>query len=149
MPWVLDEGLLFFILKSQQKIKQHKKQVLSSTFKQLEPTAFNQLSCNDEEGYEYGRCGNPSRSTLEKSLAPLEKARYALAFSSGMSAISSLIYLLKSGDHMITIDDVYSGANIFFRKYASKMNIEVTFVNMLDLALTEKSFKPNTAVKII
>jgi cystathionine beta-lyase/cystathionine gamma-synthase len=39
----------------------------------------------------------------EKNLAPLEKAKYALAFSSGMSAISSLIYLLKSGDHVITI----------------------------------------------
>jgi cystathionine beta-lyase/cystathionine gamma-synthase len=69
---------------------------LSSTFKQLEPTSFNQLSANDDEGYEYGRCGNPSRSALEKSLAPLEKANYALAFASGMSAISSLIYLLKS-----------------------------------------------------
>ncbi len=63
-----------------------------------------------------------------------------------MSAITSLIYLLKSGDHILTIDDVYSGANVFFRKYASKMNIDVSFVNMLDLALTERSFKPNTAV---
>ena len=77
--------------------------VLSTTFKQHEPTSFNQLSATDDEGYEYGRCSNPSRSTLEKNLAPLEKAKYALAFSSGMSAITSLIYLLKTGDHVITI----------------------------------------------
>jgi cystathionine beta-lyase/cystathionine gamma-synthase len=38
--------------------------VLSTTFKQHEPTSFNQLSSTDEEGYEYGRCGNPSRSVL-------------------------------------------------------------------------------------
>ena len=86
-----------------------------------------------------------------------------------MSAITSLIYLLKSGDHVITIvnknyflyytvisfqiiffpqkkNDVYSGSSIFFKKYASKMNIEVQFVNMLDLDETEKSFRPNTKV---
>jgi len=58
---------------------------------------------DDTQGYEYGRCGNPSRNVLEKQLAIVEKAKYALAFSSGMSAITSLIYLLKTGDHIISI----------------------------------------------
>jgi cystathionine gamma-lyase len=69
--------------------------VLSTTFKQYEPGKF--------AGYDYGRSGNPTRHALEEALAPLEKAKYALAFSSGLGALTTLNFLLKSGDHIVTV----------------------------------------------
>ena len=66
--------------------------------------------------YEYGRSGNPSRDCLEKCLAALDGAEYALAFSSGLAATSTITHLLKSGDHIVCMDDLYGGTNRYFRK---------------------------------
>ncbi|RNA12631.1 cystathionine gamma-lyase-like [Brachionus plicatilis] len=110
--------------------------VMGTTFKQYEP--------GKHAGFEYGRSGNPTRNSLEECLAPLEKAKYALAFASGSAALTTMSYLLKSGDHILTVDDVYGGTNRFFRNCANRMGIETSFVDMLDLELTEKSFKSNT-----
>jgi cystathionine gamma-lyase len=113
---------------------------MSTTFKQFEPGVH--------AGYEYGRSGNPTRNALEACLAPLEKAKYALTFSSGLGALTTLSYLLKTGDHIVTVDDVYGGTNRFFRNCASRMGVDTSFVNMLDLKETEAAFKENTAVII-
>jgi cystathionine beta-lyase/cystathionine gamma-synthase len=67
--------------------------VLSTTY--LQPTAEHYT------GYIYGRLGNPTRKTLERTLASLENAKYAHCFSSGMGVVSSLSFLLQTGDHVI------------------------------------------------
>ena len=77
-------------------------------------------------------------------MAPLEKAKYALTFSSGLGALTTLSYLLKTGDHIVTVDDVYGGTNRFFRNCASRMGIETSFVDMTNLEETEKAFQSNT-----
>uniref|UniRef100_T1I6E8 cystathionine gamma-lyase n=1 Tax=Rhodnius prolixus TaxID=13249 RepID=T1I6E8_RHOPR len=59
------------------------------------------------QGYEYGRSGNPSRAVLEECLASLDDAKYGLAFSSGLAAVTGLCALLESGDHIIT-GDIYT-----------------------------------------
>jgi cystathionine gamma-lyase len=79
-------------------------------------------------------------------LAPLEKAKYALTFSSGLGATTTLSYLLKSGDSVLSVDDVYGGTNRFFRQCASRMGIHIDFVDMRDLDLTEKALKDSTAM---
>lgn len=112
--------------------------VMSSTYKQFAP--------GETAGYDYSRSGNPTRESLETCLASLEKAKYALTFSSGLASLTTLSFLLKSGDHIVTVDDVYGGSNRFFRNCANRMGIETSFVNMLDLTLTEEAFKPNTAM---
>ncbi len=117
------------------------KKVMSTTFKQFSPGVH--------AGYEYGRSGNPTRNSLEECLAPLEKAKYALTFSSGLGALTTLSFLLKTGDHIVTVDDVYGGTNRFFRNCAKQMGIETSFVNMLDIEATAKAFQPNTAVKMV
>lgn len=109
-------------------------------------TTFKQFSPGEHAGYDYSRSGNPTRECLEQCLAPLEKAKYALTFSSGLGATTTLSFLLKSGDHILCVDDVYGGTNRFFRQCASRMGIEATFVDMRDLAVTEASFKSNTAM---
>ena len=112
---------------------------MSTTFKQSSPAVM-------PGGFDYGRSGNPTRQSLEECLAPLEKAKYALTFASGLASLTTLSYLLKTGDHILTVDDVYGGTNRFFRNCASRMGIETSFVNMLNLEETKAAFKPNTAV---
>ena len=107
-------------------------------------TTFKQFAPGQHAGYEYGRSGNPTRNSLEACLAPLEKARYALTFASGLGALTTLSYLLKTGDHIVTVDDVYGGTNRFFRNCASRMGIETSFVDMTDLKELEKAFQDNT-----
>ena len=66
-------------------------------------------------GYEYSRTGNPTRHALEKRLASLEGASYALAFSSGLAAETNLLLsLINSGDHIIACDDLYGGTRRIF-----------------------------------
>jgi len=112
--------------------------VMGTTYKQYAPG----VHC----GYEYSRSGNPTRNSLEEQLASLENAKHALTFASGSAALATVAFLLKSGDHIVTVDDVYGGTNRFFRTCANRMGIETSFVNMLDLDLTEKSFKSNTGM---
>lgn len=112
--------------------------VMGTTYKQYAPGVHG--------GYEYSRSGNPTRNSLEECLATLENAKHALTFASGSAALATVAFLLKTGDHIVTVDDVYGGTNRFFRTCANRMGIETSFVNMLDLELTEKSFKPNTGI---
>ena len=68
-------------------------------------------------GFDYGRCLNPTRLELERTLASLEKASYALAFSSGMAAISCLAKLFSPGDEVIVSNDLYGGTYRLFSLY--------------------------------
>ena len=59
-------------------------------------------------GFEYARTGNPTRAALETSLAAVELADYARAFSSGMAATDcALRAVLRPGDHVVIPDDAY------------------------------------------
>src|SRR3989338_5648948 len=82
---------------------------LSTTFarkKVRKPTA----------GYEYSRSGNPTRFALESNLVALENGKYGFVYSSGLAAITNILLLLKSGDHVIAIDDVYGGTRRLFNQ---------------------------------
>lgn len=60
-------------------------------------------------GYEYSRTGNPTRGVFERAMAQAEHAKHCVAFSSGSAATSAVVHLLKSGDHILCVDDVYGG----------------------------------------
>ena len=84
-------------------------------------TTFAQFAPGVHAGFEYGRSGNPTRNSLEECLAPLEKAKYALTFASGLGALTTLSYLLKSGDHIVTVVKfinilLYINTYIFIKK---------------------------------
>ena len=96
-------------------------------------------------GLEYSRTGNPTRSALEKRLASLENARYALAFSSGMAAETSLaLSLLKKGDHVIAGSDLYGGTFRLFETTLKKFGVAFTYVDSRRLAEVRKAVRPNT-----
>lgn len=93
---------------------------LSTTFETPEP---------GQADFEYSRCDNPTRTELQRHLASLEGAEHALAFSSGLGCLTTIVYgLLKTGDHVICCDDVYGGTNRFFSRCATQMGIETSFV---------------------
>ncbi|BFZ16617.1 hypothetical protein BsWGS_19655 [Bradybaena similaris] len=109
---------------------------MSTTFKQFAPA--------EHAGFEYSRSGNPTRSCLEKCLAASEGARYGLCFSSGLAATTTLTYLLKAGEHIISMDDVYGGTNRLFSKCSAKMGLEVSFVDCSNVQAVLDNLKPTT-----
>ena len=103
---------------------------------------FDKLGVN--KGYDYTRSGNPTRAALEENLADLEGGVGASATSTGMSAISSVLFFLKSGDHVVAGDDIYGGTYRLFDKVFPAMGVTFSFVNMRDLDAVKAAVKENT-----
>ena len=95
-------------------------------------------------GYEYSRSGNPTRNALEKNLAALESGKYAFAYSSGLAAITNVLMLLKSGDHILSIDDVYGGTRRLFQQVFEQFGIHFTFANFIDGKAAKNYLQDNT-----
>ncbi|XP_038107999.1 putative cystathionine gamma-lyase 2 [Culex quinquefasciatus] len=110
--------------------------LMSSTYKQHAP--------DEHTGFKYSRLRNPTRDVLERCLASLDNAKFGLTFSTGLGAVTALITMLKSGDHIVAERDLYGGSCTAFTKIASKMNISVDFVDFTDLGKVEEIVKPNT-----
>jgi len=112
------------------------------------PVHFTSTYAQDEPGkpkvYDYARGGNPTRDALEQALRSLEGGTRALAFSSGMSAITTTVSLLKKGDHIISCDDVYGGTFRLFTRILNKFGIESSFVDMTNLDNLRAAIKPNS-----
>ncbi|WP_044477626.1 trans-sulfuration enzyme family protein [Paenibacillus antibioticophila] len=94
--------------------------------------------------YDYSRSGNPTRQALEEYITLLEGGARGFAFSSGMSAISTVFMLFSAGDHLIVTEDVYGGTYRLLTQILSRMNIETTFVDMTDLSAVKAALRPNT-----
>ena len=70
---------------------------------------FHEICEKSRDVYEYSRCGNPTRNTVQENLATLEKGKYCKVFSSGMAACTAVANILESGEHVICSFDVYGG----------------------------------------
>src|SRR6266852_4049256 len=93
----------------------------------------------------YTRYGNPTHTVAESSVAELEGADGALLFASGMSAITtSILSLLKSGDHIVAQRDIYGGVTKFFSQWLPKLGIETTFVDTTEYDQHERALRTNT-----
>jgi cystathionine gamma-synthase len=93
----------------------------------------------------YTRYGNPTHTRVEQAIAELEGADAALLFASGMNAITtSVLALLKSGDHIVAQRDIYGGATKFFSTWLPKLGIETTLVDTTDYDQHRRAIRPNT-----
>lgn len=106
---------------------------------------------NDEQlrvvptDHHYSRYGNPTNTVAEKAIAELEGTDQALLFASGMNAITTTVMtLLKSGDHVVAQRDIYGGAAKFLGQWLPKLGIETTFVDTTDYSQHEAAIRPNT-----
>ncbi|KAK3865490.1 hypothetical protein Pcinc_028909 [Petrolisthes cinctipes] len=99
---------------------------------------------SSDEDYFYSRIKNPTRSCLQEALAATENAKFGVVVSSGQAASSLVVHLLKTGDHIVAMDDICAGTNTVFRVIAQRMGIEIDFVDMRDLSYVRKLLKSNT-----
>jgi cystathionine beta-lyase/cystathionine gamma-synthase len=93
----------------------------------------------------YTRYGNPTHTVAEKCIADLEHADGALLFASGMGAITtSILALVKSGDHIVAQRDIYGGATKFLSQWLPKLGVETTFVDTTEYEQHARAIRPNT-----
>lgn len=96
-------------------------------------------------GFEYARTGNPTRASLEASLAAVEEAAFGRAFSSGMAATDcALRAVLRPGDHVVIPDDAYGGTFRLIDKVFTQWGIAHTPVALSDLDAVRAAVSPQT-----
>lgn len=113
------------------------------------PDADEGAAIHNEEkpGYYYGRLGNPTTAALEKTIAELENGEKAIAFASGMAAISAAILTFaKSGDHIVAPSSMYSTTTNLLGHLQEKFGIETTFVDATKAENYRSAFQPNTKI---
>ena len=94
--------------------------------------------------YEYSRAANPTRTALEQALASIENGVRGLAFASGLAATDSVMKLLKPGDEVIAMDDLYGGTYRMFARIYQEYGIKFHFVDMTNYAAFEAAINENT-----
>jgi cystathionine gamma-lyase / homocysteine desulfhydrase len=107
-------------------------------------STYKQDDVGVHKGFEYSRTGNPTRHALEELIKDLEGGKRGFAFGSGMAAITAVMMLFDSGDHVILTDDVYGGTYRVMSKVLNRLGIESTFVDTTDIEKIEAALKPNT-----
>src|SRR5437868_5134702 len=95
----------------------------------------------------YTRYGNPTHTAVESRIAELEGADAALLFASGMNAITtSIMALVKAGDHIVAQRDIYGGVTKFLSMWLPKLGVETTFVDTTDYEQHASAIRPNTKI---
>ncbi|MFB6496384.1 bifunctional cystathionine gamma-lyase/homocysteine desulfhydrase [Bacillus haynesii] len=107
-------------------------------------STYKQPRAGQHTGYEYSRTGNPTRTALESLISDVEGGAAGYAFGSGMAAITAVMMLFKSGDHIVLTDDVYGGTYRVMTKVMNRIGIEATFSDTSSIEEIEKAIKPNT-----
>lgn len=99
----------------------------------------------EQEGNVYSRYTNPTVRTFEQRLAALEGGEACVATASGMAAIYAVcVAHLQAGDHLICSRSVFGSTNVLFEKFLRKFNIDITYVDLLDIASWQSAYQPNT-----
>ena len=107
-------------------------------------STFKQESVGVHKGYEYSRTGNPTRHALEELIKELESGVRGFAFSSGMAAITAVMMLFKSGDHIIFTDDVYGGTFRVVSRVLNNFGIQSSFIDTSNLDKVKNEIHPHT-----
>jgi cystathionine beta-lyase len=96
------------------------------------------------KGYDYARSNNPTRKVLEDLVATLENGTHGYAFASGLAAIDSVLKLLKAGDEILAVDDIYGGAFRLFTHIYQKFGISIRYVDTTVIDKVEKAISEKT-----
>ena len=108
------------------------------------------LDTISEDGHTYSRCSNPTVTALERNLAGLEGVPHALAFKTGLAAISTLLFtLLKQGDHVVAGEVIYGGSVRLLRDVLGSFGVETTFVDSTDPEAVRAAVRENTRLLFV
>lgn len=98
-------------------------------------------------GYLYSRGINPTVDILRKKLAALDEAEDCLVFNSGSAAIfASVLYAVKSGDHIVSVDKPYAWAQRMFDIVLPRFGVSTTYIDGTDIKNFEQAIQPNTSL---
>jgi len=108
-------------------------------------STYVQESPGEHKGFDYSRTSNPTRKALEVCMADLEEGGQGFAFSSGMAATATVLELLDTGDHIISMDDLYGGTYRLFENVRKRSSgLEFSYSNLSSLDDLESLLKPNS-----
>ncbi|MDP3834932.1 MAG: O-succinylhomoserine sulfhydrylase [Hydrogenophaga sp.] len=118
---------------------------LTSGYVQPSAEAGARRFAGDEEGFTYGRYGNPTVASFEQRLAALEGAEACISTASGMSAILMMCMgLLKAGDHVVCSHSMFGSTIKLIGTDLAKFGVESSFVSQTDVAAWQAAVRPNT-----
>ncbi|MEP7270603.1 MAG: PLP-dependent aspartate aminotransferase family protein [Acidobacteriota bacterium] len=107
-------------------------------------STYVQDALGQHKGFEYARTQNPTRLALEKNIAALEGGVAAHCFASGMSAITTVLLLLRGGDHIIVSENTYGGTYRLFEQVLRGFGLDFTYVDTSEAALVEAAIRDET-----
>jgi len=110
---------------------------------------FRHPAFGESTGYDYSRSGNPTRQVLEEGIAHLDGGCRGFAYSSGLAALTNLLLLFKSGDHLVVTEDLYGGTFRLLDKVFLKYGLETAYVDTGDLAQVEHAITNNTKAVLL
>lgn len=116
----------------------------------IHPSAtYRHPAVGESTGYDYTRSGNPTRQVLEEGLADLEGGHRALAFSSGMAALTTFFLHFSQGDHLVVSEDLYGGTYRVLDQIFSDFGLSVTYADTTNTEAVSTAIKSNTKALLI
>ena len=110
----------------------------------FQTSTYVQSAPGQNKGYEYARTKNPTREVLQNNLAALENGKRAVCYSSGLAAMDAVIKLLKSGDEIVGVNDLYGGSYRQLTRVYSQFGIKSKFIDMANISEVENAIGPDT-----
>jgi cystathionine gamma-synthase len=110
---------------------------------------FRHPALGQSTGFDYSRTQNPTRKVLEEAIAELEGGSDGFAFASGMAAITAVLMLFKTDDHIVVVEDCYGGTYRVLDKVFTNFGLKVSFVDATCLDEIENSLTPSTRCILI
>lgn len=110
----------------------------------FQTSTYVQAAPGDHKGYEYARTQNPTRTALETNLAALENGTAAVCFSSGLAAQDAVIKLLKTGDEVLSVNDLYGGSYRQMVRVYGPWGLKSRYIDMSDAGKVEAAIGPDT-----
>jgi cystathionine beta-lyase/cystathionine gamma-synthase len=107
-------------------------------------STYVQEELGKHKGYEYARTHNLTRANLERNVAAMERAKYGFAFGSGMGATTTLLHLVKAGEHVVAGHNMYGGTYRVMTLVFEDLGQKFTYVDTSDLKKLEAALRPET-----
>lgn len=107
-------------------------------------STYVQQELGKHKGFEYARTHNLTRANLERNVAAMEKAKHGFAFGSGMGAITTLLHLVKAGEHVVAGHNMYGGTYRVMTLVFGDLGQRFTYVDTSDVKKLEAALTPET-----
>ena len=116
----------------------------------IHPSAtYRHPAVGESTGYDYTRSGNPTRPVLEEGLAKLEGGQRALAFSSGMAALTTFFLCFSQGEHLVVSEDLYGGTYRVLDQIFANFGLSATYVDTTNTDAVRNAIRENTKALLI